>query len=700
MESITLKGGLTIASATNNRTLLERASNSKIVRFSTIQTRLTVFFVVILFLSISITSFVSYGQSSAALNDKIELYSNQIMGQISSNINLELEHIKIAMEDITSSETIQNGLSNLNTEGDQQYRLTNEINKTISHKLSLLNYLSSVTIYVNEETSLGTYNSLDKAQFKSIVQATQNNFEYNYFLIDDTAKGKAFISLSKQIKSAISGDVLGVIVITLEEKHVAMLYSGIDLGDSAEIFIINPQGEVISSRNKAMFPVNRTLSDPQLVTKVMDGQEHNRTSYFGHIFGEDSLVAFSPIAANDWKVVSVIPKSFIQAEIIKLRQKMLLIGIFCLLISALIAFLISLGISVPSKKLLYQMKLVNEGNLNIEFEDKNRDEMGTLSSSFNQTIGTIRALIKQVGASSESMLEQAQIVASVSDHFRNSHQQLVESIKQIASGSSNQANEAIGSAGNMNELSIRINAIGDDINTISTAIVNIGAICDQTKQVVQVLNDKTATANSVSRIVNQDIGALNRQLATITGIVQLITNIAKQTNILAINASIEAARAGNAGKGFAVVAEEVMRLAQQSRKASEEIADKIAAVIHKSEITVQEAERAVGLLEDQSGAVAETDRSFVSIKKEIDQILNYVSSVHSASMNMVDSKEKTLQAIEVIASVAQETAAVTEEAYANSEDQLVETDKLANMAQDLSQTSSELSDAILKFKVS
>jgi methyl-accepting chemotaxis protein len=80
--------------------------------------------------------------------------------------------------------------------------------------------------------------------------------------------------------------------------------------------------------------------------------------------------------------------------------------------------------------------------------------------------------------------------------------------------------------------------------------------------------------------------------------------------------------------------------------------------------------------------------------------LNYVTSVHSASKNMVDSKEKTLQAIEVIASVAQETAAVTEEAYANSEDQLVETEKLANMAQDLSQTSSELSDAILKFKVS
>ncbi|RED64797.1 methyl-accepting chemotaxis protein [Cohnella lupini] len=689
-----------VASASRIK-LLERLSNSKIARFSTIQIRLTVFFVMIIFLSIAITSLVSYKKSDEALNGKIELYSKQIMSQISSNINLELEHIKIAMEDMTSSGEIQNGLSQLGTAGDLAYKLTDQINKTIAHKLSLLNYLSSVTIYVDEETSLGTYNSLDKSQLGTIVQATRNNAGYHYFLIDDPVKEKAYISLSKQIKSAVNGEILGVIVITLEEKHIAKLYGELDLGDSAEIFILDSLGKVISSRNKERFPVNRDLTDPGFAKKLSDEQgELNRTSFFGRAFGADSLIAFSPIAANDWTVVSVIPEAFIRAEIDELKRTMILIGLSCLLGSALIAFFISLGVSIPGKKLLHQMKLVNEGNLNVDFEDKNKDEMGTLSKSFNEMIGTIRSLIRQVGSTSEEMRDQARFVASVSDRFRGGHRQLVESIKQIAGGSSDQANEVAVSVGNMNELSLKMNAIGEDISTISAAIVNIGSICDGTKQVVTALNDKTATANSVSRTVNENIGSLNHQLDTITGIVRLITNISKQTNILAINASIEAARAGSAGRGFAVVADEVKKLAHQSRLASEDIEEIITAVIRKSEATVKEAERAAGLFEEQTAAVAETDKSFVVIKQEIDHILNYVTSAYNASNNMIDSKEKTMKAIEVIASVAQEIAAVTEEAYASSEDQISETEKLADMAEELSRTSSTLSNSILKFKVS
>lgn len=677
-----------------------RLSNLKILRFSTIQIRLTVFFILILFLSISITSLVSYRQSSAALSDKIQLYSEQVTDQISSNINLELDHIRTAIEDIITSESIQNGLSHFYTAGDQQYKLTSEINKTISHKLTLINYLSSVTVYVDEDTTLGTYHSLNKDKMHFIVQTAQMDFDYHYDLIDDSKKEKPFISISKQIRSMVDGKSLGVIIITVEERRIEGLYHAIDLGDTAEIFIMNSQGSIVSSRDKTKFPIQSSISDPRLAAQLASETAQHSISYFTKFFGTDSLITLSNISSNDWKVVTVIPKSFMYAEISSLKQTVILIGLFCLIVSALIAFLISLGISIPSKILLQQMKLVNEGNLNIEFEDHNKDEMGTISSSFNETMSTIRTLIEQVADSSKVMLDQAHVVASLSDHFRINHEDFVQSIKQIASGSSNQAYEATEGARSMSELSGKVHVIRSDNETMTGAITHIGTICNETQQVVMKLNDTTATANSISQVINHDISSLNKQLSTITDIVALITNISQQTNILALNASIEAARAGKAGQGFAVVAEEVKRLALQSRQASEDITDIITAVIQKSQSTVKEAEHSMKIWVVQNDAVAETSKSFDKIQHEVDLILGYASSMRAASNDMGDSSESSSNSIEKIACVAQETAAITEEVYASSEGQLQEIVKLSAMAQNLSEASTILMNTISKFKVS
>ncbi|MBW7456687.1 cache domain-containing protein, partial [Paenibacillus sepulcri] len=277
--------GTAVDSSVRHNSILERISNLGILRFSTIQVRLTLFFTLILFASIATVGVVNYRQSSAALNGKIELYSRQVIGQIGANLDLELQHIQFVMEDIISGEDVQSGLAGLKTSGGQQYTLTNAINKTISHKLSMLTYISSVTIRVNRQTTLGTYNSLDKEQLDSIIQRTEGGTDYRYFLIDDKVKGKAFLSISKPIRSAVNGESLGVIVITLEENHIARLYEGTDLGQSAEIFILDDQGSVISSRNKARYPVNRPLRDRELAQRVAGGSSPDGEAYFGEASG-------------------------------------------------------------------------------------------------------------------------------------------------------------------------------------------------------------------------------------------------------------------------------------------------------------------------------------------------------------------------------------------------------------------------------
>ncbi|WP_256758796.1 methyl-accepting chemotaxis protein [Cohnella sp. WQ 127256] len=680
--------------------IFTRIANSKAIRFSSIQTRLSVFFILLLTASIVVTSSVSYRQSSKAMNDKIELYSKQIINQISAKIDLDIEHVKYAIEDISSSEGIQKGLGNVKSAGNDAYVLNDSITKEISRKLSLFNFVSSIVLYVDEATTLGTFNSLNKDQLKSIVAEAQTNHDYHFALIEDTTSGKAYISISRQIKSSISGDVLGTIVLTFTEKHFLDLYKSIDLGTSSDIVIVDKQGKVVSSRDKIKYPVNRTLTDAEVSNRInnTEREEGSSTSYFGQVFGVDSLISLTTIESSGWTIVSMIPKSFINAEINTLEKKMIMIGVICLLLSVMIAYILSLGISIPTKQLLQQMNQVNDGNLTLSIDDPNKDEMGTISNSFNETMGTISKLIERVRSSADNMLGQAEQTTSFANRFRNNQYHFVATIEQVASGANHQAGEAMESLSSMNELSDNINTIGTDINTISSAMTGIGAVCGRAQMIVVSLNEKTDKSNAVARKVNEHIGSLSEELGTITRIVETITAIAKKTNILAINAAIEAARAGAAGKGFAVVADEVKRLAEQSRDASTEIYHIISGVMEKSQATVKEADHAIVLQKEQNEAIAETDRTFDQINQEVKHVLEFVSNIRRSSEKVLYSREKAFKAIEVIVSVAQETAAVTEEAFSGMQEQSIETEKLANMAQSMNDTAEGLTHAVLKFK--
>ncbi|RKP57241.1 methyl-accepting chemotaxis protein [Cohnella endophytica] len=677
----------------------ERIANLKAVRFSTIQTRLTIFFASLLFLSVGLSGYVGYRQSSAALNAKIELYAKQVTDQVAANIRLELEHLQTAMEDVSTSDSIQSGLSEWNKGTDRHNQISSLIDKTISHKLSLLNYLSSVAVYADGDTKFGSYSTLDKRQIGDIVTKAKASAGTHYDLVDDPVTGKAFIAVSKQLKSAENGSVLGVIVMTLEEKRIASLYDGIRLGAAAKLFVMDAKGDVVSSTDKDALPIHEPIPDASLTEWAGNERTQQGATGSADAFGETSLVVSAPIGTNDWTAVAVVPKSFILADIADLKRKTILIGIVCLFASVVIAYVLSLGISVPSRKLLARMRQVNEGKLNVDIRDGNNDEMGTIAKRLQETLDSIRELIVQAGSSSDSMRGQSRVVAEVSDRFREHHLLLAEAIKQIASGSSSQANEAIVGQDSMTELSERIQRMLEDIVTVSDAIASIGEACDGTQLAVKHLNEKTSSANAVSRSVNQEIVSLNVELHAISDIVHSISNVAKQTNILALNASIEAARAGQAGKGFAVVAEEVKKLALRSGRASEEIGRKIADVIGRSVAAVQEAERSIALLEQQNDAVAEADRSFVGIKMRIDRIKVNVSGMRAMSENMVDSKEKTKKAISCIASAAQQIAASAEEAYAGAEEQLKETGRLAEMGRELNGTSATLAETIGKFEV-
>ncbi|MFX3640763.1 MAG: methyl-accepting chemotaxis protein [Candidatus Pristimantibacillus sp.] len=674
-------------------------SINQLLRYSRIQVRLSVFFVLLLSISLAATSFVSYKQSSRAIQSKIELYSVQVMNQVSQNLRLEMNHFESAMDDIVSKEDLQNDLINYKKTPEMQYGITDKIRKLFRHQISLEGYITSESIFLDKDHILGVgAEFLDANQRDHLIEVSQKNFDYNYSYVNSTT-GAPSIAISKQIKSSVSGIALGIIILTLSEEHVSNIYRQIDIGKSADLFIIDSTGMIISSRDKDINQVNQNYSDTQFVNDLKSYGKQQQSTFAYSVRGTDSLVAYSLIPNTDWYVVAAIPTSYLHAELIQLAKTIVWISLVCLSISAILAYIISLGISVPSKKIVFAMEEAQKGNLTLSIDDNNKDEMGKISQNFNEMIANIRLLIQETSISSQNVIVQAQMIDATSERTRQSSQQIATIIEQIAKGAVDQAQEAYECSTNMRDLSNKINIVGEGMDTVSQAVENTKRISENTQEMVILLNAKTDTAYSVSQEIIHGIKDFKEDLNNMRNIVGVISKIAGQTNILSINASIEAARAGIAGKGFAVVAQEVKAFAEQTKSASLLISDMISDVQNKYEITANLANRASVIIEDQRETAKETNLSFKTIFNTMEQISSDIFHMNDAVKEILLSKEKTLEAIDIISSVTEETAATTEEATASTEEQLSSAEELAALAENLTQNAHGLSISISKFNI-
>jgi methyl-accepting chemotaxis protein len=695
------KEEMTWRSSFKSSPLTERIANMRMLRFSTIQVRLTLFFTVILLAVIGTTSTVNYTRSSDALTEKMELYSRQMIAQFGSNLDLELRQIQFVIDDIISGEDVQSGLAELRKDAreDGRYQQTNVIDRRIAHKLSLLPYIASVTIRVDERSTLGTYHSLGMDQLNAIIERTGESADFHYDMIEDTATGKAFISVSKGIRSAIDGASLGVIVITVEERRIAELYDDIHFGSDSEIFILDTAGTVVSSSSPGQFRVFEPFPEHELRSRLTERKGAGDGTFIGRLGDAESLVAYDSLRENDWTVAAAIPRDFIRQEANELRVATLAIGVVCLIAAAVVAYMISLGVSVPGRRLREGMKRLNDGDLSLTLGDRHNDEMGLIARGFDDMAGALRDMLAKVAVSAEGIETQSKIVAIVAGSLRHNQSRLANTMRGMAAGSAQQAADAAGGSERMNGLSPTIDGIGARIDRITESIIGIDRIRSESERAVGELNDRTADVHAALRTMRQDMESLDAELGQITGFARLISGISKQINIVALNASIEATRAGETGKGFVVLAGEIRQLARQTRVASEQIAGKAALVVDKSRATIRNAGSSANRMNGQLQAVEATTGSFAVIGTLLESMLSEASGISAASVSLRLSRDNTLLSIGNMASVAEATAAAAEEAHAFTKEQEQETATLAQMSKELEQASLQLSEAVIKFQI-
>lgn len=322
------------------------------------------------------------------------------------------------------------------------------------------------------------------------------------------------------------------------------------------------------------------------------------------------------------------------------------------LLSLLIGYVIARSISKPLLNMVEVAKQVAEGDLTRTPDVHTKDEVGQLAGALTLMVENLKVINSIVGSS--------QSVAA-------SSQQISASTEEIAGTSTNQSIAATNITELFKELSIAIDSVAGSAeeaaelsnDTVRTAREG-GDVVDASLRGMQAVNDKMALLESDSHKIGD--------------IIEVIDDIAEQTNLLALNAAIEAARAGEQGRGFAVVADEVRKLAERSSEATKEITTIIKAMQENTKQSVQ--------------AVADSVKQSARTGEAFDQIVSMVNS-SSLKVNEIAAacEEEAAQAAEVMRSV-ESIAASSEESAAASEETAATCQNLAQLAEELASSAS------------
>ncbi|MFA1736397.1 methyl-accepting chemotaxis protein [Lysinibacillus fusiformis] len=378
--------------------------------------------------------------------------------------------------------------------------------------------------------------------------------------------------------------------------------------------------------------------------------------------------------------------------------EIMILAAISLLISIIIATVFGRRIAKNIQLTVSEMDTFSEGNLHAHLQFKTKDEFAQLAESFNSMSEKLRQMMKQVGDSSEQVAATSEQLTASSLEVTQATEVVTESIQDIAQG----IDEQDSLTGDVRNLSAHILK---KMNDISTSIQNVNDATVETKNMASLgrssVHDATVQMDEISANtseLNTRVQDLDDNSAAIVAAVNVIKSIATQTNLLAINASIEAARSGEHGKGFAVVAEEVRKLADESSLAAVEIEKVVAQITDSTRIIEDDIVNSNDSVHVGRNKVNVARDNFIQIDDAITDVQAQTELVTAAIRTIHQDIEKLVQEIDYIGEVSMKSSRHVQSVAASSEEQNAAMEEVAAASTHLAKMAIDLQESIKTFK--
>jgi methyl-accepting chemotaxis protein len=473
--------------------------------------------------------------------------------------------------------------------------------------------------------------------------------------------------------------------------------------------IITQMGELSKNEDEksaiqSMVDANMTFA--RLVKKVTE-------------YADKGNVALAKAEATQWAIPTTETLTQTAAKIEELERKLqeeasarnhdvVASTVRTLIWVSLVAFLFALSIGLflsrmivnPMRSMVRAAERIAACDLTVsDIYVKNKDELRDLATAFNQMKANLHRLISQVGSSAQHVAAASEALSSNSEQVSESSERITYTVQDISMGTDAQVRSVHLGVSIMEEMSaavIQIASVTQSANhhsslaqheagegnaAVETAITQMNAIYQKMKEL----------AESVQRL-----GGRSEQIVNANG---MIANIARQTNMLALNASIEAARAGEAGKGFAVVADEVRKLSMQTGAAAEEVANLVSGIQDETREVVISTEAGSREVERGLEVVGVARDTFKRIRDAMDEVARQIEEVAGSSAAISEKTHAAVDVIRAIDEVAGQTASGARNVSSNIEGQYASMEEIVSSANVLNSMAADLQTLIGRFRV-
>lgn len=503
---------------------------------------------------------------------------------------------------------------------------------------------------------------------KSMLKAGENvvfkGYHSEFDKMSNAQTEQYGLSLMRNIMDKGSAPI-GMVVMDLKESALTKPLQNIDLPngsrcallseDGRELFYSSKETETTDTETKETEiggkeeETSQTISFMELpeYKTFMQGEEQTDT-YYTEYEGEKYLYIFDKISDEypGFCLATMIPESEILSKVSGIKSLTYTIVAIAILLSCCICIYLSVSIERSIKQVTGALKKASAGDLTATVHMKNKDEFYSISQHIENMLVHMKHLIHKA--------------MDVSDHMTGSVKEIYDSSGNLVETSSS-INEIAQSVGNeirqqtdglqqchekMGELAEKIESVYSDTESAEKYAIETNGVVEDGIELMGSLNEKSAQTTQITCDVIEKINGLTQETKEINAIIASINAISKQTSLLSLNASIEAARVGNAGKGFSVVASEIRSLSAESVSLVDHIKTIVQKIDQKTAETIEAAKSAQEVVTVQNASMSQTMEAFHKIGNCVNALTDKTKEITMTMKDIEKSKTDTANAVE------------------------------------------------------